>query len=277
MDDQTNDTSLPAGVSKSENPSHGVTAVANSAPNEARDLLAPSEEEKPRENEDDQRPSSDKTPAQLIREIREHLDQLWEAQKESIIATIKKERLDPAYERTRKQKREILDKILTNAEQFWRQTGLLKKWIHDLTREDDDGLLDYRHKFWRGSEAGHEQEKFDDLCRWLEKKGLADRAGCYCFKTDDKYRYIGKADVLRDRIKQHERERYFTYSNAIRIVIPRDKRKLGELERLLILGHDPDENRKSGTLGGTPLDDLLGFLEREVNELNEDAPLRELD
>jgi len=125
-------------------------------------------------------------------------------------------------------------------------------------------------------EDGHEEEKFDELCRWLEKKGLADRAGCYCFTKGDEYLYIGKADVLINRIEQHEKKTYFTYSNAIRVVIPRDKRKLEELERLLILAHPTWENQKAGTRGGTPLDDLLRFLEREVEELIEDAPLRKL-
>ncbi len=276
MGDQTNNTKLPAGVSKPENPSHEVPIVASSAPNEARALLAPTEEEKSRENEDDQPPSSGKKAGQFIREIRKRLDQLWEAQRESIIATIKNEKVDPAYEHTRKQRREILDEVLANAEQFWRQTGLLKKWTRDLTREEDGGLFDYRHKFWRGLEDGHEEEKFDGLCRWLEKNGLADRPGCYCFKKGDEYRYIGKASVLRERIKQHERSRFFTHSNAIRIVIPGDKRNLDKLERLLILSHPTEENRRSGTRGGTPLDDFLGFLEREVKELTEDAPRREL-
>jgi hypothetical protein len=276
MGDQTSATNPPASASEHEKSSRGVTTGASSVPNEARAPIPPTQEEKSRGDEDDQSPSSDKTPGQLIREIRERLNQLWEAQRESIIATIKNERLDPASEHTRKQTREILDEVLTNAEQFWRQGGFLTKWIRDLTREEDGRLLDYRHKFWRGSEDGHETEKFGDLCRWLEKQGLVDRPGCYCFKKGDEYLYVGKAIVLRDRIKQHERERYFTYGNAIRIVIPHDKRNLEKLERLLILAHPTEENRKSGTRGGTPVDDFLGFLEREVRELTEDARLGKL-
>ena len=122
------------------------------------------------------------------------------------MATIKNERLDPASEHTRKQTREILDEVLTNAEQSWRQGGFLKKWIRDLTWTEDGRLLDYRHKFWRGSEDGHETEQFDNLCRWLEKQERVDRPGCYGFKKGDEYLYVGKAIVLRERIKQHERE-----------------------------------------------------------------------
>jgi len=275
MDDQTSETNPPPSVSEPEKSNRGVAAGASSAPNEARAPIPPPQEEKSWGDEGAP-PFLDKRPSQLIREIREHLDQLWEAQKESIIATIKNERLDPAYEHTRKQTREILDEVLENAEQFWRQAGILKKWIRDLTREEDGRLLDCRHKFWRGSEDGHEEEKFEDLCRWLEKQELVDRSGCYCFKNGDKYIYVGKAVVLRDRIKQHERERYFTYGNAIRIVIPHDKRNLEKLERLLILAYLPVENRKSGTRGGTRVDDFLGFLEREVRELIEDGPLGKL-
>ena len=168
MDDQTtNNTNLPAGVSKPEKPSQEVSVVASATPNEAQE----------EEVSDDQRPSTGEKPGQLIREIRTRLDQLWEAQRESILATIKNEKLDPAYEQTRKQRREILDEVLRNAEQFWRQTGLLTKWIRDLTREEDGSLLDCKHKFWRGAEDGHEEEKFEGLCRWLEKMGWqTDRA-----------------------------------------------------------------------------------------------------
>src|SRR2546425_9351717 len=107
-------------------------------------------------------------------------------------------------------------------------------------------------------------------------RSLADRPGCYCFKNGQRYVYIGRATVLRDRLKEHEKARYFTYSSAIRIVIPRNKQKLEELERLLILAHPTEENQKAGDRGGTPMDNLLGFLEREVRELTDDAPGREL-
>jgi hypothetical protein len=276
MGDQTvnNDITPPAGVSKSESPSHGVTVVATSAPKEIQAPLPPTGEEKSQEDEDDGRSSSAKTPGQLIREIKKDLDELWEAQRESIIASIKNEKLGQKHEHTRKQRREILGRILTNAQDFWLQTGRVKKWIRELTLEEDGELLDYKHKF-PVAEDGHEQEKFDDLCRWLEKKALADRPGCYCFKRGQEYLYIGRAAVLCDRIKQHEDKTYFTYSNGIRVVIPRHKQKLEELERLLILVHTR-EKQKPGDRGGTPLDDLLGFLEREVREVTEDAARREL-
>jgi len=115
--------------------------VNSTAPNEAGVPPALTKEE---ENEDDQ-----KTPrnSQLLKEVRERLDELWEAQRESIIATIKGEGLDPAYEHTRKQRREILEEIRKNAQQFCRQAGLVKKWIRELTREEDGASLDYTSLF----------------------------------------------------------------------------------------------------------------------------------
>src|SRR2546428_4762959 len=145
MNDQSGDMNPPAGVSKSETPSHRVTTMAASARNEVRTPLAPTEEEKSQGNEDDQRPSSEKTPGQLLKEIRKDLDELWEAQRESIIAAIKIEKLDQAYEHTRKQRQEILGRIRSNAEKFWLQTGQVKEWIRELTREEDGRLLDHRH------------------------------------------------------------------------------------------------------------------------------------
>src|SRR5438034_9424951 len=141
-----NDTDAPAGAFKSQSPTHGVTAVASSAPNEARAPLTPTGE------------SLEKTPGQLLKEIRKDLDELWEAQRGSIIAAIKIEKLDQAYEHTRKQRQEILGRIRSNAEKFWLQTGQVKEWIRELTREEDGRLLDHKHKF-SVVEDGHEPKK----------------------------------------------------------------------------------------------------------------------
>src|SRR5262245_25139252 len=109
MGDQPIDsgTDSPVGASKSESPTYGVTAVASSAPNEARAPLTPTEEEGSSREDTVERSSSEKTPGQIIREIRKDLDELWEAQRESIIAAIKIEKLDHAYEHTRKQRQQI--------------------------------------------------------------------------------------------------------------------------------------------------------------------------
>jgi hypothetical protein len=196
---------------------------------------------------------------QLLRQIRAELDQLWEAQRESIIARIRYEPLDKAYEATRKRNREIYRVIEENAMEYWRRTGLLVYWIREMTWREHDFTFRLRGKT--------EADKYASLQAWLEESRLADFAGCYCFKNGRDYMYIGQAGVLRDRIKQHEKKTYFTYANAVRVVIPKNKRQLNQLERLLILAHSPNENSNCGVTGKTPVDDCLEFIRGEIKEL----------
>lgn len=196
---------------------------------------------------------------QLLRQIRTELDQLWEAQRESIIARIRYEPLDKTYEATRRRNRDIYRTIEENAIEYWRRTGLITYWIRELTWREHDFTYRLRGKT--------EAEKYASLQGWLEESRLAQLAGCYCFKNGREYIYIGQAGVLCDRIKQHEKKTYFTYASSVRIIIPKYKRQLNQLERLLILNHLPNENGTSGVSGKTPVDDCLDFIRGEIKEL----------
>lgn len=196
---------------------------------------------------------------QLLRQIRSELDQLWEAQRESIIARIRCEPLDKEFEATRRRNREMYRVIEENAIEYWRRSGLLTYWIRELTWREHDFTYRLRGK--------NEAEKYASLQNWLEDSRLADFSGCYCFKNGREYIYIGQASVLRDRIKQHEKKTYFTYASSVRIVIPKSRRQLNQLERLLILAHQPQENCSAGVAGKTPVDDCLDFIRHEIQEL----------
>jgi hypothetical protein len=199
------------------------------------------------------------TQHQLLRQIRAELDSLWESQRESIISRIRCEPLDKSYESTRRKNREIYCKIEENAIDYWRRSGLITAWIRELTWREHDFTVRLRGKT--------ESEKYNNLQSWLEESQVADLAGCYCFKKGREYFYIGQGTVLRDRIKQHEKKTYFTYSTSARIVIPKYKRRLNQLERLLILAHEPSDNGTLGIAGKTPLDDCLEFIRGEIMEL----------
>lgn len=54
---------------------------------------------------------------------------------------------------------------------------------------------------------------------------------------------------------------------VIRIIVPKYKRQLNQLERLLILAHKPTENGTVGIVGKTPVDDCLEFIRGEIKEL----------
>lgn len=216
------------------------------------------QQESLREEEDEVRQQRT-TRHQLLRQIRSELDQLWEAQRESIIARIRFEPLDKEYEATRRRNREMYRTVEANAIEYWRRSGLLTAWIRDLTWREHDFTVRLRGKT--------EAERYANLQEWLEESRLADYPGCYCFKNGREYMYIGQAGVLRDRIKQHEKKTYFTYGTAARVIIPRDKRRLNQLERLLILAHQPVENSTLGTAGRTPVDECLEFIRGEIKEL----------
>ena len=199
------------------------------------------------------------TQHQLLRQIRADLDALWEAQRESIISRIRSEPLDKKYEATRRKNRELYCEIEQSAIEYWRRSGLLTAWIREFTWREHDFTVKLKGKT--------ETDKYLNLQSWLEEGKLADLAGCYGFKNGRDYIYIGQATILRDRIKQHEKKTYFTYASSVRIVIPKYKRQLNQLERMLILAHQPTENGTAGIAGKTPLDDCLAFIRGEIKEL----------
>jgi len=163
------------------------------------------------------------------------------------------------FEATRRRDREIYRIIEDNAMEDWRRSGLLTYWIRELTWREHDFTYRLRGKT--------EADKYTGLQNWMEESRLAELAGCYCFKNGREYLYIGQAGVLRDRVKQHEKKTYFTYANAVRVIIPKNKRQLNQLERLLILAHCPNENGNGGVTGKTPVDDCLEFIRGEIKEL----------
>jgi hypothetical protein len=197
---------------------------------------------------------------QLIRVVRKDLDALWECQREAIISAIRDEELDETYQATRRQNKDIYRRIEDAAINYWRISGLLRKWIADLTWQDAD--------FSRRLRGNNEFERYADMQRWLEDKTVAEYSGCYCFKAGKKYTYVGRATVLRERLKQYEKSKYFVLEDVtVRVIIPKYKTQIGKMERMLILLHEPEENKNTGDAGKNPVDDCLTFIRNEVKEL----------
>jgi hypothetical protein len=92
---------------------------------------------------------------QLIRTVRKDLDALWECQREAIISAIKDVELEESYQATRKQNKDIYKDIENAALNYWRISGLLQKWIGDLTWQDAD--------FSRRLRGKNEFERYADL------------------------------------------------------------------------------------------------------------------
>ena len=197
---------------------------------------------------------------QLLRTVRKDLDALWECQREAIISAIKDVELDESYQATRAQNKQLYKEIEKSALNYWRISGLLRRWVGNLTWQDAD--------FSRRLRGTNEFERYADLHQWLEDKQVAEYSGCYCIKSARKYIYAGRATVLRERFKQYEKSKYFLLPDlTIRIIIPKYKTQIGKMERMLILLHEPEENRNTGDTGKNPVDDCLNFIRNEVKEL----------
>jgi len=74
-----------------------------------------------------------------IKSIRSLLNDLWEAQRESIIAQVKNEELDERYEKKRKEHLEIKEKVRDMVLEYWRRSGVLDDWINDLIWKGKNG------------------------------------------------------------------------------------------------------------------------------------------
>jgi hypothetical protein len=226
----------------------------------ATNTVKATEEEKESIREEEEAVRQQRTTQhQLLRQIRNDLNNLWEAQRESIISRIRCEPLDKSFEATRRKNREVYCRIEESAIEYWRRSGMLTAWIREMTWREHDFTVKLKGKT--------ETDKYLNLQAWLEAGRLADLTGCYCFKDGRDYIYVGQAAILRDRIKQHEKKTYFTYASSVRIVIPKYRRQLNQLERLLILAHQPKENNTMGIIGKTPVDDCLAFIRGEIKEL----------
>lgn len=198
----------------------------------------------------------------MLRCIRGSLDQLWEAQREAIIARIKDDDLDVEFESTRKGHKAIYQEIEQNVVNYWRADGILSSWIRDLTWNDADFTLKFKSK----EEGG----KFEEAMAWLTSKNLIGLPAVYCFICGKEYVYVGQAKEIGSRLKQHEQKTFFTRADRFRVVVPQNKKMLNKLERLIILNRQPTENRSPGVMKNNPADDCMEFIRREIKELISD-------
>lgn len=198
----------------------------------------------------------------MLRSVRASLDQLWDAQREAIIARIKDEDLDVEFESTRKSHKAIFQGIEKTVVEYWKADGILAAWVKDLTWNDADFTL----KFKSQDEAG----KFEETIAWLVAKNLAGLPAVYCFIVGKEYIYVGQAKDIGARFKQHEQKIFFSRADRVRVVIPQNKKMLNKLERLIILNRQPTENRSPGVCKNNPADDCIEFIRREIKELISD-------
>lgn len=219
---------------------------------------------------DDDDPDDEEEMFTPIRSVRGLLNDLWEAQRESIIAKIKDEKLDEKYEKKRKEHTEIKAKVEELILEYWRRGKVLDAWIRDLTWEgkNQDGEPergDYRKKLKVGDLDGN----FEMAMEWIEAVGISKLAGCYAFREGKgNYIYIGETDNLGRRLKQHEGQEFWSRATHLRILIPDRSTSVLKLERLLILKHQPERNKHDGiTTEGSKADEVLDLITTEINEL----------
>jgi len=243
--------------------------------NEDVDLKAPSEEEQLSAVEDRQRlAKARKEIPKLLKLIRSELDELWECQREAILARVMDDDLDEELEEKRRGSDQTLQRIEETVADYWRKDGQLLRWIQDHIRKH----ADYTFPIAQNDPVRVRMQK---IRSWLDVTGLKKLRGCYCWKQAEEYLYVGQATVLDSRIKNYEDHRLFQNTTHIRILIPsfagcrskaHYKQKLNALERLLLLQYQPSENKdKNGHKGYNAADECLKYIMGEVKELATDA------
>jgi len=250
---------------------------AETDPSEAEetDLPTPSTEEQISTIEDQTK--LDKTKAEipkLLQSTREELNVLWECQREAILARIMDDDLDEDLETIRKESLETYTRVEEMVIDYWRKDGQLLNWINSHIRKHADYTFPISMDDTRST-------RMQKIRGWLQTVGLNDLRGCYCWKQDDKYLYVGQSGSLESRVSNYEDKYFFRDATHIRILIPTFKscrskisykRKLNALERLLLLQYQPTKNKdKNGHKGYNNADECLNYIMGEVKELATDV------
>ena len=217
------------------------------------------------ENDDEEEDDEEDERLTPIKSIRALLNDLWEAQRESIIARVKNEDLSERHEKKRKEHSEIKDSIEELVLEYWRRSKVLDDWIRDLIWESEDEKGDYTKKLKKGDSDAN----FATAIKWVEALGVDETAGCYAFREGkNNYIYIGKAEGLKRRLQQHEGMEFWARATHLRLLIPQHKASVLKLERLLLLKHDPERNKIAGhSTQGSRADQVLEMINAEINEL----------
>ena len=261
---------FPELTAKVKEKSRVVVASDKGAGDQEVTAKAPQSEEDSSAPEDDDEDGADGekrfTP---IRSIRSLFNDLWEAQRESIIARIKNEELDDRYEKKRKEHLEIKSRVEAEVLEYWRKSGVLDDWIKDMIWEGKNGERgDYRKKLKQADLHGN----FERAMKWLDESGLGELAGVYSFRNGKKRIYIGQTDNLGRRLKQLEGQFFWGEATELRILIPKHKASTMRLERLMILRHQPERNRNDGNSKvGSEADEVLDFIISEIKDLLTDG------
>jgi hypothetical protein len=238
-------------------------------------LKQPSKEEQSSVEEDRVKLEQSKAEIpKLLESIQEDLDTLWKCQRAAILARIMDEDLSEKLEDIRAESCDYFRRIEENAVDCWRKDGQLLKWITGSIKKH----ADYTFPIPAGDDP---DLRMEIIISWLQTVGLGGIRGCYCWKKNDRYLYVGQASRLETRIKSYKTRDFFSKATHIRIMIPsfrncttktHFKRKLNALERLLLLQYEPIENRdKNGHKGFNNADDCLNYIMGEVQELATDA------
>jgi hypothetical protein len=211
---------------------------------------------------------------QLISNIRKNLEDLANRQVESIVAKVRAQELGEDLVKTKKQQEEIKREIRDSAIEYWRRSGLFRKWIADFVWTDREGKRADRRRKLKGTYS----EKYEDACGWLKKIGYYDEAGCYCFIAGDTYLYIGQAGQVTGTEKSigirvcvdWKKAIWWEKADSLRVIVPKNKKQCEPLERLLILNYTPQDNETDGNNGNNRADEILDMIDKEIEELASD-------
>jgi hypothetical protein len=242
---------------------------------EETDLPEPSAEEQMSTIEDQAKLDITKAEIpKLLQSIRGEMDVLWECQREAILARVMDDDLDEDLKKIRKESTKTYARVEKMVIDYWRKDGQLLNWIKSHINKH----ADYTFPISMDDTRSMRMQK---IRSWLKTTNLAKLRGCYCWKKDDEYLYVGQSSDLESRVSSYEDKYFFKDATHIRILIPRfhNRRKkqhykprLNGLERLLLLQYQPIKNKdKNGHKGYNNADECLNYIMGEVKELATDA------
>ena len=169
---------------------------------EETDLPEPSEEEQVSTIEDQAKLDETKTEIpKLLQSIRKELDVLWECQREAILTRIMDDDLDEDLETIRKESLETYARVEEMVIDYWRKDGQLLNWIKNHIRKHADYTFPISMDDTRNT-------RMQKVRGWLQTVGLNNLRGCYCWKQDDEYLYVGQSGSLESRVSTYE-DKYF--------------------------------------------------------------------
>lgn len=211
-----------------------------------------------------------------LAKIRVILDSLWHRQRERIVATIKYREPSSKLQVPDEELEKLKEQMTSLMVEYWQKAGTIVEWVKKLTWGTPDEMGDCYFPL-TGKDV---PAKMEEVRIKLEENDLSKQQGCYCFMKGREYLYIGqthentsesaksKPTIAGRILYGHKNKDWWSETDGIRIIVPRNVKNTKKLERLLILAYNPKKNDSDGHRTSAA-DDCIGTIADEMDELTQ--------